>query len=526
MRLSDLLARSAEAFPDRPAVQGQHATWTYRQLDEFSDAIAGSLLAIDGLQKERVGVYMDKAPETVAALFGILKSGACYVPLDPGAPPERLKLIIADCGLNVLVTSVHKRNVLPPLLSPGTPLQLLLFVDGEPGEDSRAWPVDVRALSPEGERPAQRPRTADDDDSALAYILYTSGSTGQPKGVMISHRAAWAFVEWSADLLRLSEMDRFASIAPFHFDLSVFDLYTAVLHGGCICLVPSGVAIFPRSLADYIEKQGITVWYSVPSVLIQLALHGGFEQRNLSRLRYVIFAGEVFPTKYLSKLLAQVPTAEHFNWYGPTETNVCTYYQVREAPPEDATIPIGAACSGQCLYVVDETGRLCAEGEIGELWVHGPTLMEGYWNDPEKTAGTLLRDPFCDGERKVYRTGDLVRTLEGGDLEYHGRLDHMIKSRGYRIEIGEIETVLLRHEEIREAAVVGIPDELIGRRIKAVVCPKSGGSLTAAAIKEYCRNHLPSYMVPDAVELVEMLPRTSTNKINRKLLEKEPPYGS
>lgn len=523
MRLSDLLVQSAAAFPERPAVQGQNGTWTYQQLHHFSDVIARRLFETTGVQKQRIGIYMAKSPEAVAAMFGVLKSGACYVPLDPQAPTGRLKLIIKDCWIEILITSIQKQTALAEIVQPGSPVQMVIYVDYDGQQNVTSWPILTVVLNPATDVSFQTLVYPDYTESALAYILYTSGSTGQPKGVMISHRAAWAFVEWAASVLQLSETDRFASHAPFHFDLSVFDIYVAILKGGCICLVPSGLSIFPKSLADFIERESITIWYSVPSILIQLVLYGGLQDRRLHALKYIIFAGEVFPTKYLAQLMDQVPNAEYYNWYGPTETNVCTYHAVIEAPVVGKTVPIGKACSGQHLYIVDETRHLCPTGEMGELWVNGPTLMEGYWNDPEKTVHSLLDNPFSVTPQKVYRTGDLVRWNETGELEYHGRHDHMIKSRGYRIEIGEIEAILHKHPEVREAAVVGVPDEQIGKRIKAVLSLQPNSRLTEVLIKQYCAQHLPSYMIPDLIQLTPNLPRTSTNKIDRKKLEQEAP---
>ena len=521
MRLSDLLVQSVATFPERPAVQGQNGTWTYRQLHHFSDVIAKRLIETEGIQKERIGIFMAKSPEAVGAIFGILKSGACYVPLDPQAPSERLKLIIQDCGIEILISSLQKQSVLTEIVQAGSPVKMVIYVTSEGEFNTNALPIPAVVLNMAAEPSVQTFAYPNYKESALAYILYTSGSTGQPKGVMISHCAAWAFVEWAVGLLQLSETDRFASHAPFHFDLSVFDIYAAILKGGCLCLVPPALSIFPKSLADFIQRESITVWYSVPSILIQLVLHGGLQERQLNHLKYIIFAGEVFPTKYLAQLMDQVPKAKYYNWYGPTETNVCTYHTVVEAPDDGKAVPIGKACSGQHLYVVDETHHLCPTGEMGELWVYGPTLMEGYWNDPEKTLHTLIENPFSATPQKVYRTGDLVRWNEKGELEYHGRLDHMIKSRGYRIEIGEIETVLHKHPEVREAVVVGVPDEQIGKRIKAVVSIQPNSSLTESLIKQYCTQHLPSYMVPDVVQIMLSLPRTSTNKIDRKKLEQE-----
>ncbi|HEU5320068.1 MAG TPA: AMP-binding protein, partial [Methylomirabilota bacterium] len=265
----------------------------------------------------------------------------------------------------------------------------------------------------------------------------------------------------------------------------------------------------------------ITVWYSVPSALTLLLLRGQLERFPFPALRAVLFAGEVFPVKYLRALMQAVPRPAYYNLYGPTETNVCTFYRV---PPlaEDRVkpIPIGRACANAEVFAVDERGQRSAPGAEGELYVRGSLVTRGYWGDPERTARVLVPNPLeTRFEEKVYRTGDIVTLDDEGNYVLVGRRDHMVKSRGYRIELGEIETALYGHPQVREAVVIPVPDELVGARLHAAVV--TAAPVTAEELQRHCAAVLPAYMVPETVEFREALPQTSTGKIDRTRLARE-----
>jgi acyl-coenzyme A synthetase/AMP-(fatty) acid ligase len=247
-------------------------------------------------------------------------------------------------------------------------------------------------------------------------------------------------------------------------------------------------------------------------------MHGKLDQQKLPALKRILFAGEVFPSKYLRQLMTLLPTVDYFNLYGPTETNVITYHHVQELPGLDIDIPIGSLCSGVNAYIVSKSGSLVAQGEIGELYVKSPTLMDGYWRDEQKTKDVILKNPYLSKHGVVYKTGDLVHWNKKGLLVYHGRCDSMIKSRGYRIELGEIETVLLAHEKIKEVVVSTIPSEEFGNIIKAVLVTKIDADLNETTIQRFCAETLPAYMVPENIHIVQALPRTSTGKIDRKAI--------
>src|SRR5580693_7041440 len=376
--LQQLLSKSAKAYPEKPAVWARGKSITYRELDERSNQLA-HLLRQRGIQKgDRVGLFFPKSVESIISMLGVLKAGGVYVPLDPQAPADRVGYIIGNCGIRILITKSEKRAELSADIQ-GL-LEACVLVEGEGnGSDLIAW-------SQLSEFPASHAPQVAMIETDLAYILYTSGSTGRPKGVMLTHQNALTFVEWCAEEFQIRSEDRLSNHAPLHFDLSVFDVYNTLEAGATVYLVTEDLAVFPTSLASFIEAQAITIWYSVPSALMLLLLHGRLTPEKLGSLRTILFAGEVFPMKYLRQLAEVSQASELYNLYGPTETNVCTYYKVeRERLASMEKLPIGIACANTDTFSVTPEGRLAAKGEAGELYVRGPGVTKGYWADEEKT---------------------------------------------------------------------------------------------------------------------------------------------
>jgi amino acid adenylation domain-containing protein len=567
--LQQLLTEAAASQPQRPAVASGGSVLTYRELDRLSNQMARALLRLGVAPGDRVAVLAPKSAAAVVGLYGALKAGACYVPLDPKAPEDRLSYVLSDSaaavivadearlpqaaaladgapGLRAVVTTAGISGARGPAEAPAAPAHLDRSERGGRGDSnnrcaidvalatadapSMSWlgasPVPWTAVAAESDEPLEQERAIETD---LAYILYTSGSTGTPKGVMISHRNSLTFVEWAAAEVGLTEQDRVCSPAPLHFDLSVFDVFASCRAAACLAVLPDGAATFPVSIAKWLEAERISVWYSVPSVLTLLACYGSLRQFDLSALRVVIFAGEVFPPKYLARLMEELPHRRYLNWYGPTETNVCTAFEVRAGGSDAGPVPIGTACANTEVFAVTSDGRqVCRPGEEGELYVRGPSLMRGYWGQPAKTNEVLVRYPCRkSGEELVYRTGDLVTLEPDGSYAYLGRRDSMVKIRGYRVELGEVEAALYRHPAIQEAVVLPVPDELLGSRLRAVIGAVKGegevGGVTRENVLSHCREWLPSYMVPDIVEFREALPRTSTGKVDRAGLAREQP---
>jgi amino acid adenylation domain-containing protein len=511
--LQQLLSKSAALYPDKMAVWAREKSLTYRELDERSNQLA-HLLRQNGLKKgDRVGLYFPKAVESIVCMFAVLKAGGVYVPLDPQAPTDRIAYIISNCGIRILLTNYEKRQG----LDAGTlqALDLCVLTDQTPKASNGAHVIPWTMLA---EFPTMEPTAVELTEIDLAYILYTSGSTGRPKGVMLSHQNALTFVEWCAATFQVRSEDRLSNHAPLHFDLSVFDVYNAIEAGATVYLVTEDMALFPTTLAGFIESKQITIWYSVPSALILLLLHANLKPEKLPHLRTILFAGEVFPMKYLRLLAELLPAVELYNLYGPTETNVCTYFRVeRERLTGMDKLPIGKACANTEVFAVNDQDQVVtAPGQTGELFVRGPAVTYGYWADAEKTQKMVVPNRFQRHfEEKMYRTGDLVTLGEDGYYYFLGRRDSMIKSRGYRIELGEIESALLSHPGVREAAAVAIPDELVGNRIKAIVAPHDSQSLKSVDLQHYCSLRIPKYMIPEIIEFCPDLPKTSTGKIDR-----------
>jgi amino acid adenylation domain-containing protein len=519
--LHGLLERSSARRPEGIAVVDGHRSITYGELDRRANRLAWALRERGLSRGDRVGLYLDKSIEAITAIYGTLKAGGVYVPLDVTAPPARVGKIAADCGLRVLVSEIAVASRWSDLLAAGANLELVLCVDASVADGAVVLPG-VELAGPDAldacstEPPAIRGITLD-----LAYVLYTSGSTGVPKGVKLSHQNGLAFVSWAVRALGLCSEDRFSSHAPFHFDLSIFDLFAAALVGAPIVLVPRQASLFPGDLVKLIAREEITVWYSVPSVLTMVATRGGLGSDALATLRVVLFAGEVFPTKYLRLLMRQLPGVRLCNLYGPTETNVCTWYDVPSiSDDETQPIPIGRPIDDVEAIVVTESGSEARVGEVGELLVRGPTVMQGYWGDADRSQRSLVQHPFDpEASDRLYRTGDLVEWLPDGNLRFLGRTDDQVKSRGYRIELGEVEVALHTHAGVVECAVLALPDEVFGNRLEAVVV--SSAAVTTAELTDLCASLLPRYMVPETFHLRDELPRTSTGKVDRRALTAE-----
>lgn len=515
--LQQLLTESAKQHPDKPAVWARQRTISYRELNERSNQLA-HLLRERGIKKgDRVGIYFPKAVESIASMFGVLKAGGVYVPLDPSAPAERIAYIIGNCAIKALITTEEKYRGLGE--HDTSSVETVVLIEGSPsvaGNNGFSW-SDLSAY-PSAHSPELQATTTD-----LAYILYTSGSTGRPKGVMLSHQNALTFIEWCAETFQVRSEDNLSNHAPLHFDLSVFDVYNTIKAGATVHMVTEEAALFPTALKQFIEEHQISIWYSVPSALVLLLLHGRVKPENFKRLRIILFAGEVFPQKYLKQWVAMLPNVDFYNLYGPTETNVCTYYQVdHERLPGMEKLPIGHACANTEVFAVGDDDKIVTTtGVEGELYVRGPAVTPGYWADPEKTAKMCVPNRFQPNfDEKAYRTGDIVTLGEDGEYYFTGRRDSMIKSRGYRIELGEIEAALLSHAGVKEAAAVAIPDELVGARIKAFVAPHDGNSLTQVELQKHCSTRVPHYMIPEIIELCDSLPKTSTGKVDRVQLAK------
>lgn len=515
MLLHNILVRASEENRRRIVARCSDETITYGELDVLSSKLCHCLLDKGVKVGDRVCIYLDKSINSLISIFGILKAGAVYVPLDPGSPSSRIITIINDSNpVAILSTSSKVKKIVDELSGSYT---LILFDNGTDIKYINGTILQWNEVLKYNES-YDAPKIIETDP---AYILYTSGSTGTPKGVIISHRASFVFVEWACNEFRLLPGDIVSNHAPLHFDLSIFDIFATVMAGGMIILIPPEISLFPYNLASLVSKLKINVWYSVPSMLVKMVLYGKLEQLDFSNLRLVLFAGEVFPTKFLTKLMEIIPNALFYNLYGPTETNVCTYYQVDKSNVKDP-LPIGKPCPYNRFLLKDseEEGvennqaHFEANVEKGELCIRGPNVMSGYW-------GRESKDKLVEG---LYHTGDFVKKDVDGDLTYLSRIDGMVKTRGYRIELEEIESVLHNHPDISRGVVVPVPDLENTNLIHAFVVlsdtlHKEGKKLNEKVIKNFCSKYLPRYMVPTFVTFLSEMPETTNGKVNRVKLK-------
>ena len=526
-----LLQEAAQRYPDNEAIVLGENRITYRTLDQLSNGLANTLLD-QGLQKgDRVVLYVPRSIASLVGMWGAVKSGGCYVPADPGAPPVRCGQIIRDCRAAFLLTTSGLLESLRAVLGKSSLRSVVLLDDAATtttkplmnGAEpiSRGLPIVSFKGTPQDLRSLPSNLQAIENDTACVY--YTSGSTGIPKGVMRSHRGMLAFAEATVDSWGLAHSDRVACPLPLHFAASCLSVLGSCMAGSTLVLFPEMSAVFPSQLAKILESERIGVWSSVPSVLTRMVLYGNLEAYDLSDLRLISFGGEAMPVKHLSRLMALIPNARITNGYAQTETGTAARYEVKSIDPSQVSpIPIGKAPRNVETFALDSDGRRIERpGEKGELYVRGPMIMQGYWGDPELTARRLVRNPLRpDLEERVVRTGDMVTLDNEGNYVLLGREDQMVKSRGNRVDLGEVETTMYAHPAVKEVAVVPVPDDLIGNRIVAFVSLMDGSSAKGEDLLAHCAQRLPRYMVPSSIELRDSLPRVPNGKVDKVSLIK------
>jgi amino acid adenylation domain-containing protein len=484
-RLQDLFFQSAKKSGSQIALETLSGeTISYEALAQLVKE-KSALLSSNGIGKGcRVVVMAPKTIPAIAAFLAILETGAAYIPIDIDIPTERLQQILRNLDPHAFIA--YAKNFPSDI-----PCQQQMM------SDATADGLSITFL------------TAENHSEDLAYILYTSGSTGPPKGVCITHENARAFTDWCLDTFFLSEYDRFSSIAPFHFDLSVFDLYVAFGCGGTVLLIDETTTKNARLLAETLTLKKISVIYATPSLLSLLLNFGKIEKLNFSSLRLALFAGEVFPVQQLHKLMNVWNNTTFFNLYGPTETNVCTWHEIPQYKDEDQTepYPIGKVCPQLEAKISSE----------GELLIAGPNVTAGYWQRPDLNETAFIEE---EGKR-FYKTGDRVNVNENGEFVYSGRIDRMIKKRGYRIEPEEIETILLRHPDVLEAVVIAGTDADEYTLLRAFIALRPKAEVSPVEIRQHCLELLPAYMIPEQINFLPALPKTSSGKIDLRSLENQ-----
>jgi len=477
MQLLNGFLRHCRIHPRQTALIQDDTNINYQQLHNAAEKIA-CLLHADGKPSGRVAIALERGIKACTAIFGTLLSGNCYVPLDIKNPPNRMQFIIHDAD----VKWVLGQGACPAWLN-----------------DEEKW-LDIDALPYSSHAEFKMPGV---DAEQLAAILYTSGSTGQPKGVALSHRAIHNFTAWAEQTFSISAADKIASLAPFHFDLSTFDLFASVNAGATVNFIPEKLTLSPSRLTAWLAEQQISRWYTVPSILSFITFKGGLEKTRLPKLCSILFAGEVFKTDTLIKLTRLLPDTDFFNLFGPTETNVCCYWPIdRERLQPDQAIPIGKPAAN---------AKLSIDKQTSELIVNSANNFSGYWQQ-----GRL--QPLAD-HPDGYKTGDKVSLSSRGEYLFHGRLNRMLKCAGYRVEPAEIEQLLAQTAGVADCVVVGIDDQVGGQRPAAALVLKSGYHLKN--LIPTIRSQLPAYMLPAKFLELSQLPCLSNGKIDYLCLQQQ-----
>jgi amino acid adenylation domain-containing protein len=514
--LQGYLDKGGEIHPEKVALVDDQRSVTYGQLYRDANRIAHCLKAHGVRRQDRVAICMKRSTQVIMALLGILKADAIYVPLDAKAPLERILKVIRDCRPSAIICDEFSLQMLDGVKSQMSSVRHLIICGTCSGTLQALPRTSLESFT--GEL-LPRPSYGNIDTDA-AYILYTSGSTGIPKGVTVSHLNVLNYIEWATEYFHIQPEERILSTAPFHFDMSTFDIFAALKAGATLYIAGDKLLLFPGKLLDLIEKEQVTLWKGVSSLLMYLSSTGSLKPGRIPTLHQVLFGGEVLPTKHLINWMSTFPEKRFYNVYGPTEaTGISACYAVPQVPASASTpIPIGSACANTEILILAEDNTLAEIGEPGELCIRGSGVSLGYWCDEEKTARSFVRNPFgCTHHDRIYRTGDLARFRDDGELEYLGRKDFQVKFMGYRIELHEIEQAILAQDSVHQATVVLCNAQQTD--VPELVAFVAGPTLLDVdLLMADLGKSVPSYMLPKRIIPIPEMPLNDRGKTDRQAL--------
>lgn len=510
MRVEHFLRDSARALPHKVAVVADGRRWTYQELDGASDRVAGALTGAGVGRGDRVIVFMDNCVEAVIGIFAALKAGAVFSPVNPSTKADKLAFILNNCRASAIITQDRLVPTAAKAVANAPSVKVSLVDKGARPAELPGFLSFEHAMRAEAGAAGAPGITLD-----LAMLVYTSGSTGFPKGVMMTHQNVVAAATSITAYLENTPDDIILNVLPISFDYGLYQVLMSVKTGATLVLEKSFA--FPAAIFERMRAERVTGLPLVPTMAAIILQMKDLRPGDFPHLRYLTNTAAALPPSHILRLRALFPGASLYSMYGLTECKRCTWLPPSELEARPGSV--GIAIPGTEAYVIRDDGSRADPGEPGELVIRGPHVMKGYWENPEATARALMDGPFA--WEKVLRTGDLFRTDAQGFLYFLGRKDDIIKSRGEKVSPKEVENVLYALSGIKEAVVVGVPDKILGMAIKALVVPAAGAALTADDIIRHCRRNLEDYMVPKMVEFRQELPKTESGKISRRLAVEE-----
>ncbi|MDE7417796.1 MAG: amino acid adenylation domain-containing protein [Lachnospiraceae bacterium] len=491
------LEQAATDFPEKIGFCDEVESCTFNEMNLRAKRIGTQIIqGLGGRRNKPIAVYMDKSVASLSVFFGIVYSGNFYVPIDVKSPTERIKKIFATLKPEIIYTQEKYLETVRSIWQ-----NHLIMLESENVAIDEVW--------------IQKSVKKQLDVDPL-YVLFTSGSTGIPKGVVVSHKSVIDYVEWLRDFFKFNEDIVLGNQAPFYFDNSVFDIYSTIRNAATLYIIPERLFAFPQKLMEYIQEKGINTIFWVPSALIGVANANILKVGMNTYLKKVLFCGEVMPNKQLNIWRGAIPNALYANLYGPTEiTDVCSCYVVERTFRDEESLPIGYACNNMEIFLLNEQDKLCQGQEIGEICVRGTGLAHGYYANTVATGKVFVQNPLnSEWPDLIYRTGDLAYYNTYGELDYVGRKDHQIKHNGYRIELGEIEQAASCLEGIERACA--LYDEQTNKILLFCMAEDVQEKIVYMALK----NKIPSYMLPSKIIIVKKFELNANGKIDRKQLKK------
>lgn len=499
-----LLDEISQKFPEHTAIEDKQNSLTYAQYNNTALSIGSFIIDLQKMWSHTtpVAVFLPKGHECLVSFMGIMYSGNTYVPIDEKMPASRLEKLLDSLSPAFIITNENNKAILQSL---------------SVGEDKILLYDEIVKHTPDKNAALARVNKIIDTDPI--YIMFTSGSTGIPKGVVITHRGVLDYAHWVVNTFSITSDSVFGNQAPFHFDNSILDIYSCLLTGAKLVIIPEQLFQFPGKLPEFIAQKSIDTIFWVPTVMINVANSGAFDDENLTlpHLKRVLFCGEEMPNKPLNVWRKRFPNALYANLYGPTEiTDVCTYHIVDREYADSDPLPIGVPCKNMNVLVLNDDNKAAAQNEIGELCILGSGLALGYWNNPEITEKVFVNNPLNPNyKEKMYRTGDLVFVNDEGLIMFKGRKDSQIKHKGNRIEMGEIETAAKSIDGIKNACVLYNQEEQEIVMFAVLV----DAAMTDKRINRELLKLVPRYMLPGKVIFLEEFPLNPNGKIDRPLLK-------